>query len=438
MTDIKDQLIVSEAKRKEAEENLKITEEKYRHLFEQAPFCIVLTNMDGIILDINFAGEEIFGYKKDELIGKNYLEFTAYSSKFKPLLKSRLLKLLEGTPIKPAEFPIYRKNGKKVWIHSLISLFELGTETIIQAIIIDINDIKNYELTIKRKLKIEKTISMISARFVGSINIDKTINESLEDLGKLSGASRVYIMLYNEDDTLIPYIYEWCAQGIKSQKDLKENIPATQFPWSLNQYKEKGLIYIRDISELPKEANATKQELKKRGIYSTLFFPIKIKGELYGFLGFDNLSHTKKWMEEDFALVRTSSEIIANALERKWTEETLKGSHQLLAGIISSLTEAIVLIDKDHKIIWANNVALDNFGKNIISKKCYEVLFDRKKNCRKCIADKTFYDGKIHESEIKLILENKNVNYWCTSSSAALNFEGQTELVVLIFRNIIK
>lgn len=438
MTDIKNQLIVSEAKRKEVEENLKITEEKYRHLFEQAPFCIILTNMEGIIIDINFAGQEIFGYKKDELIGKNYLELTVYPLKYKPLLKSRLIQLSKGAPIKPAEFQIYKKNGKKVWIHSLISLLDLGTEVILQAIIIDIDDLKNFELTIKRKLKIEKTISMISTKFVGSINIDKTIKESLEDLGNLSGASRVYIMLYNEDDTLIPYIYEWCAQGIKSQKDLAENIPATQFPWSLKQYKEKGLIYIKDISELPQEAKATKQELKKRGIYSTLFFPIKIKGELYGFLGFDNLSHTKKWMEEDFGLVRTSSEIIANALERKWTEETLKGSHQLLAGIISSLTESIFLIDKNYKIIWANNVALDTFGKNIISKKCFEAIFNRKKNCKRCIADTTFYDGKIHESEIKLILEGKNVNYWCTSSSAALNFEGQTELVVLIFRNIIR
>jgi len=438
MTSIENKLIDLEAKRKEAEENLKKSEEKYKHLFEHAPFCIVLTNLEGVILDINLATKKLFGYKKEDLVGKNYLNLTVYPSRFKEILKLRLLKLMEGKPVKPAEFQIYKKNGDKTWIQSTISSLNLGNETVLQAFILDINNQKNFKQTIKRKLEIEKTISMISSRFVGNVNIDSAIIDSLKDLGILSGASRAYIMLYNEDDTVKPYIYEWCANNIEIQKESSESISVAKFPWSLKQYRENGLIYIENVSNLPPEAETTRLELNSRGIDSILIFPIIIKEQLYGFISFDNIIDTKEWKDEDFALIRTSSEIIGSALERKWAEETLKGSHQLLAGIISSLTESICLIDNDYNIIWVNNVVKNTFGSNLTSMKCYEAFFCRDRRCKSCIAEKTFSNGKIHEYEANIISEGKENKYWCTSSTAALNFDGQTELIVLIFRDITK
>ena len=40
-------------------------------------------------------------------------------------------------------------------------------------------------------------------------------------------------------------------------------------------------------------------------------------GKLTGFIGFDNINEVGQWDDNDIALLRLSSEIIGNALERK-------------------------------------------------------------------------------------------------------------------------
>jgi len=72
--------------------------------------------------------------------------------------------------------------------------------------------LKQAEETIEFKLELEKTISSISSRFVGISDIDESINAMLEDIGKLSGASRAYLFLFNEDGATMDNTHEWCAE----------------------------------------------------------------------------------------------------------------------------------------------------------------------------------------------------------------------------------
>ena len=420
-----------------AEKKLMDSEEKYRQLFEHSPESIVLLKLNGTIFDVNLATEVQSGYTKDDLLNKNYLKIAVYPSNLIPLFKSIISRLLEGKSIKPIEFEIYKKDGSKAWISNQISLINFGEEQLIQAFIIDITERKNFEKKIKRKLKNEKFISTISSRLIGNIDIDKAISESLLDMGILIGATRAYILLFNEKDSLEFYIQEWCAKGIKPQMINLTTIDFKKFPWSSKQSREKNFLYIKDVSELPEEASATKRELEKFKIDSLLVFSIKIKNELYGFIGFDNIERVSKWEEEDFYLLKTTSEIISNALERKWSEETLKGSHQLLAGIISSLTDTIYLVDNHLNIIWVNNVAKQTFGMQLTGKKCYNVLMHRGKPCKECMVLKTFLDGKIHEKEKEYVdIIGKKIVCWTTSSGAGLNLEGETELAIVIIRDI--
>ncbi len=420
-----------------AEKKLRDSEEKYKQLFEHSPESIVLLKLNGTILDVNLATEAQSGYTKDDLLNKNYLKLAVYPSNLIPLFKSRFSLLLEGKPIKPIEFEIYRKDGRKSWIRSQISLINLGEEQLIQAFLIDITERKNFEQKIKRKLENEKFISTISSRLIGNIDIDKVISESLLDMGILIGATRAYILLYNEKNSLEFYIQEWCAEGIEPKMIDLTAIDYKNILWGSKQSRERKFLYIKDVSELPEEASTTKRELEKLKINSLLVFPIKIKNELYGFIGFDNIERISKWEEEDFYLLQTTSEIISNALERKWSEETLKGSHQLLAGIISSLTDTIFLVDNHLNIIWVNNVAKQTFGMQLTDKKCYSVLMHRGKQCKECMVLKTFLDGKIHEKEKEYldIIGNKIV-CWATSSAAGLNLEGEAELAIVIVRDI--
>ena len=420
-----------------AEKKLKNSEEKYKLLFERSPIPIVLTDLEGTLIDCNLATVNQFGYVREELIGKNYFNLNIYSPTLIPLFKKRLSHVTEKKPIEHSEFEIFKKDGSKSWIVNHMSLVNIDDKPMIQSFIIDITERKNFESKVKRKLENEKFISTISSRLIGTDNIDKAISKSLLEMGMLIGATRAYILLFNEENALEFYIQEWCAEGIEPQMINLADISPSMFPWIFKLGRKNDLIHIKDSSELPEDMDDLKKELEMLNINSALAFPIKIKGESYGYIGFDNIHQISNWDEFDFDILRTTSEIIGNALDRKWAEETLKGSHQLLAGIISSLTEAIYLVDNHYNVVWANNVAKLLFGLQITGKKCYKVFSRRIRSCTECIALKTFKDGKIHENERNLATINgEKFYFWCSSSTAGSNLEGETELAIVILRDI--
>ncbi|MHA1472424.1 MAG: PAS domain S-box protein, partial [Promethearchaeota archaeon] len=420
-----------------AEEKLKNSEEKYKQLFERAPIPIVISDLKGTIVDCNIFTEKHFGYTKENLVGKNYFEFGMFSPTLIPVFKTRLSQLMQGKPVKNIEIELYKKDGSKSWVNNQISLVNINNTTMVQSFVIDVTERKNFEQKIKRKLDNEIFISTISSRLVSTDDIDKAISKSLLEMGVLIGATRAYILLFNEEESLEFYVQEWCAEGIEPNIINLTNINQTTFPWLFELSKKQELIHIKDTSELPEEAINLKVALDKLNINSVLAFPIRFKGESTGYLGFDNINQISKWGELDFDFLRTISDIIGNALERKWAEETLKGSHQLLAGVISSLTEVIYLVDNHYNIVWANNVAKQCFGAQIAGEKCYSVFTRRGKPCNECLARETFKDGKIHEKEEMLTNINGKKNiFWCTSSVAGFSIEGERELAVLILRDI--
>ncbi|MBA7707722.1 hypothetical protein ES703_116601 [subsurface metagenome] len=190
---------------------------------------------------------------------------------------------------------------------------------------------------INQKLKLEKTISTISSRFVGASNFDYVISASLTDIGKLSGASRAYLFLFRESGTIMDNTHEWCAKGVTPEKESLQNLSCEMFPWWMNRLRKGEIIHIKDVSKLPPEAKPEKEILTKQGIKSILVFPVGLRKNLAGFMGFDNVLETREWSNEDLELLRITSEIIETAYERKQAEEEKEK-------LISELEEALTKI----------------------------------------------------------------------------------------------
>ncbi|NVM34662.1 MAG: PAS domain S-box protein [Candidatus Lokiarchaeota archaeon] len=137
--------------RKLTEQKLRESEKKYRHLFENASYSIILINRNGVIIDCNPATEKIFKKKIEDLININFLDVSIKPEKLLPLFKQRYQSILNGIIPEPLEIQISRsKDHHLMWISIDDSFVEIGGENIFQVIIQDITEKKMAEQELKK------------------------------------------------------------------------------------------------------------------------------------------------------------------------------------------------------------------------------------------------------------------------------------------------
>lgn len=123
----------------------------------------------------------------------------------------------------------------------------------------------------------------------------------------------------------------------------------------------------------------------------------------------------------------------------KKADTALGESEQMLAGIVESITDSMLMIDSQLNIVWVNDVARRTFGHDIFGKKCYSAYHGRDKGCELCIVKQSFDDGNIHEFETKIIVaDSNNKFFWCTAGVAAWDEDGRPRMVVEFLRDITK
>ncbi len=131
------------------ERQLVESESNYRRALEQASDAIVVSDRQGAILEVNARGEEILGYRREEIVGRRMDDlFAAEDRERKPF---RLRDLIEGRSIL-SERRLIRKNGTHADVE--ISARDLGDGRF-QAIVRDISERRRLEEQLRQAQKME-------------------------------------------------------------------------------------------------------------------------------------------------------------------------------------------------------------------------------------------------------------------------------------------
>ncbi|MBP1468500.1 PAS domain S-box protein [Candidatus Chloroploca sp. M-50] len=124
--------------RKQAEDKLRLAEQRYRALIENAPDGIVLMNVDGSLKYASPSTEWIMGFGSDEVLGLNPFELTHPDDR--DMVLEKLAELLRNPTYVPTiQYRFQKKNGEWRWIESTFS--NLLAQPNVEAIIINFRDI---------------------------------------------------------------------------------------------------------------------------------------------------------------------------------------------------------------------------------------------------------------------------------------------------------
>lgn len=228
---------------------------------------------------------------------------------------------------------------------------------------------KTKEITYQ--FEFQKMISDISLDFVNlnSINYNQKIDVLLEKIGRFFEVDRTYLFMINHENNTMSYTNEWCNDGIGEEVGTIEEIPLDVFPWWIKQLKEKQLVYILDVDDMPKEAINEQEQLQRQHVKSLVSVPVMSRDTIQAFIGIDSVAHKKVWTNKKIKLLSIMANLISNGLSQVKADQQVQfmAYYDNLTKLPNRflfedrVKQAIELSKRTSKFISVIFVDLDNF-----------------------------------------------------------------------------
>jgi PAS domain S-box-containing protein len=317
--------------RRQAEEALKESEERYRRLVELSPNTIVVHG-GGEVLFANAAGAELFGAASpEELIGKPVMDFV--HPDYREIVRARIAQTEQkGEHADLIEEKFLRLDGRAVDVEVTSTPIVYRDEAATLTVIRDITGRKRAEEGLRRREAILQAVAFAAECFLKkTTSWEESIKEVLERLGRDAGVSRVYIFenYWGEDgERWATQRYEWVAPGASAQID---NPSLSAFPYQAAGWERwertlgRGEALHGHVREFPR---AEQRVLREQEIESILAMPIFVEGEWWGSIGFDECLAEREWFAAEIDALKAAADTLGAAIGRTRGERALRESEE--------------------------------------------------------------------------------------------------------------
>ena len=134
------------------------------------------------------------------------------------------------------------------------------------------------------------------------------------------------------------------------------------FPWSLQQVSAGEVLAISSTEDLPPEAARDQEVRRYYSIKSTLCFPLSTGGGLlFGGLSFDTTQAERGWPKLIIRRLKLLSQIFANALARKFSDQRLRESEARLSLAADSAEAGLWVLELGTLRFWTTEKARELF-----------------------------------------------------------------------------
>lgn len=381
--------------KKKAEIMLKTEKETAQKYLDIAGVMIVILDNNGKVSLINKRGCEILGYRKDDIIGKNWFD-NFLPKETKPEIIKVARKIFSGKArlVEYYENPVLTRSGKERIIswHNTVLNDDNGKIIAILSSGEDITEKKEAEKRLQHLNIILNTLRNVNRLIIKEKDKRKLIESICKVLVEKRGYYNAWLALVDDKGKLTEIV----ESGVdKDFQVLTERINKGKLTACWKKAMSSSDIIINKDPKKDCRGCPLAEHYSGRGAMTVM---LKRDKKVYGVF---SVSTPLEYIEskEDKSLFAEIAGDISVALysleleeKRKEAEKAIKIERDGLISILDSMADGVYIVDKNYTIEYINPVLKKEFGP-IGKRKCYEYFHGLKKVCPWC-KNKEVFKGK--------------------------------------------
>ncbi len=340
---------------------LRKRDEFINKILNSVPNPIFVKNDKYAFINVNDAFCTFIGKKREEILGK--IDYDLFLKEEANVFRKKDESVIKNNIVIEYETSMTTPKGIK---HVLTKKNKLhhGDENSLVGIITDITEIKKVQESLTYKIEIERLIRNISSLLVSIENIDinKRLNQVLEEIGRFLNIDRSYILHLSEDGKHASITNKWYSDGIDIDSKTMEKIPLDKIPWWMEVMNRFEIIRLDSLEDIPKEGSREKNMLQNQKVKSLLAVPLVFSNKLMGCIVFDFIKEHRRWKEDEIIILMTLSEIISSSVEYRRVKNKLVQRERDLTLLVEGTDTGFVVADHNGYIISANKPYVQLLG----------------------------------------------------------------------------
>ncbi len=349
--------------RKEAEEALRESEERFRSMADNAPVLIWTADPSGTVTFFSQAWLDFTGRTLAEEIGDGWAEMV-HPDDLDVAYHAYMAAIREHQPYE-AEYRLRRADGEYRWIldRGRPNYRPDGTLAGYIGVGVEVTEQRNARAALERRERIMQAVARIAGELVTRASWEEV--DVVGQLGRAIDASRTYLFENHRSEkgaVIGRQLAEWVAPGVRPMIDDAGLAAFDYLAAGFGRWAETlstGGVVQGPIRDFPERERA---ELERQDIRSVLEIPVLVEGSWWGVLGFDDCELQRRWSEAEIDALRAAAGILGEAIRRQWTARSLQEATATLEALVTNSPAAIVGFDTEGSVILWNPAAEDLLG----------------------------------------------------------------------------
>ena len=333
--------------RKQVEQQLAESESRFRALIANTGDLIIVIDAQGIITFASPSSERIFGYKPEEAVGKNFIEWIHPDDLEEALIALESRNKIPGTAFQSILVRGHHKDGSWRYVETLGT--NLLSDPSVKGIVLNIHDV-----TEQQRIELEKqVIYEIMQGTAFSHNLEEFLGLVHYSIGRVLRANNFFVSLHNPSTGFFEDVYcvdqfDEVFEPSSREGTLTSYIFRTGNPLLATDEKFKELLTLGEVQLIGVDSK------------SWIGVPLKTAGKTIGVMALQDYETTGLYSERELAFLASISGQVASAMERKQAEERLHESEKRFATAFENAPIGMVLVDING-LMFKFNQAFCNF-----------------------------------------------------------------------------